>query len=330
MAPTGLSAQSPTVQAPLLTWSAVNDADHYDVWRDGHKVDSSVSTNFTDSGAGGGSHVYYVIAVSRFNLSSDPSNVIIVVYDSTPPILGASTWAANPLQQGQTTTLSIPVSDGESDVASVQYAVNGSTPQAMAHDFGSNTWQATFGSSLTASMYNITIIATDLAGNTTITTEILAVYNPSNGYVAGHVKTLPTTSDKLPIALDTSNNPAKLVVGFTNVMAPTSGSFDVGYVVKKNKNEFSINSTAISWVVVQDSTHASILGHADLTTYVNGVQTVTQNVSVRFEIVLGTSGAPDHVTVKIYNPGADPNIGLPAYTISDDVIANGSHLMIHP
>src|SRR5213082_1341565 len=32
-----------------------------------------------------------------------------------------------------------------------------------------------------------------------------------------------------------------------------------------------------------DSTHASILGHADLTQFVNGVQTVTHNVAVRFD-----------------------------------------------
>jgi hypothetical protein len=119
-------------------------------------------------------------------------------------------------------------------------------------------------------------------------------------------------------------------MGFTNVMAPATGSFDLDYKVKNNQDEFSLSSTGISWVVIQDNTHASILGHADLTTYVNGVKTVTQSVSVRFDIVLGTNGVPDHVTVKIYNPGVDPNTGTPAYIINDAVIANGSNLMIHP
>jgi hypothetical protein len=179
--------------------------------------------------------------------------------------------------------------------------------------------------------YNISIAATDKAGNVSApVTDILAVYNTSNGYVTGHAKTQPTTSDTLPITLDTSNHPAQLVMGFTNVMAPTSGSFNVSYVVKKNTNEFTLSSTSINWVVVQDSTHAGILGKATLTTYVNGVQTVTQNVSVRFDIVLGTNGASDNVTLKIYSPGVDPNNGTPAYVIGDNVIANGSNLMIHP
>jgi hypothetical protein len=135
----------------------------------------------------------------------------------------------------------------------------------------------------------------------------------------------------MPIASDTNTtNPTKLVLGFTNVTSPTSGSFDLNYSIKNKKDEFNLSSTSISWAVVQDSNHASILGHADMTTYVDSIKTVTQNVTVRFDITLGTNGSPDHVTVKIYNPGDNPNTAIPAYIISDDVIAIGSNLMVHP
>jgi hypothetical protein len=253
--------------------------------------------------------------------------------DSTPPSVSSLSWSANPLLQGQNTTLSVSAADevGGSGVASVQYSIDGGTTQSMAYDSVSGTWRATFGSSLTANTYNITVTATDNAGNTSSgLTDVLAVYTTANGYVTGHAKTLPTASDTLPITRDTSNNPAKLILGFTNVTAPTSGNFDMDYSIKNKQNEFSLSSTTISWVVVQDANHASILGHGDLTTYVNGLKTVTQNVAVRYDITLGTNGAPDHVTVKIFNPSVDPNTGTPAYTMSDDVIANGSNLMIHP
>jgi hypothetical protein len=251
--------------------------------------------------------------------------------DKTAPTLGVISWTNNPLQQGQNTVLSIPASDNLSGVQKVQYAVNGGASQAMAYDSATNTWQATFGANLTASTYTVNITATDFAGKASdVVTDVLAVYAPANGYVNGHAKTKPSATDMLPIALDTSKNPADLIIGFTNATAPTSGSFDVSYVIKQNKNSLSLSSTAINWVVVQDGTHASVLGHADMTTFVNGVQTVTQNVSVRFEIILGANGASDHITMKIYNPGTDPASGTPAYVVSDDVISNGSNLMIHP
>lgn len=251
--------------------------------------------------------------------------------DKVVPTIGTPTWSSNPLLQGQTTTLSIPASDSLSGVDTVQYALDGGSAQAMTYDAVSNTWRATFGNSLAVSTYNVSITAIDKAGNSSVPAEdVLAVYTTTNGYVTGHAKTLPTSSDTLPIARDTSNNPAKLIIGFTNVTAPTSGSFDVNYVVRNNKDEFSLNSKSISWVVVQDSTHASVLGTADLTTYVNGAQTVTQNVKVRFDITLGVNGASDSVSMKIYNPGVDPSIGLPAYVVNDSVIPGGSNLMIHP
>lgn len=252
--------------------------------------------------------------------------------DKTLPSVDSVSWSNNPLLSGQNTTLTVGTSDtlnNGSGIKTVEYSIDGGTPQPMTFNSVAGTWFAAFGSSLAVNTYNITVTATDFADNSKQAADVLAIYTTSNGYVTGHASVSPTTSDTLPIALDTSNNPAKLVMGFTNVTAPMTGSFDLSYVVKNNKDEFNLSSTSISWVVVQDSTHASILGHADMSVYVNGTQTITQNVSVRFDIVLGTNGSPDQVTVKIFNPGVDPNTGTPAYEVNDQVLANGSNIRIH-
>jgi len=329
---------------PVLHWTSESPNDHkidaYVVYRDGGQIAGgivsdppAVTETFIDEAALPGTHTYTLVGVDdgqTESLHSQPVSIMVPSPDMTPPTVGTPTWSSNPLLQGQNTTLSVPATDNLSGVASVQYSVNGGAAQAMTFDAPSNTWQATFGSTLAANTYNISVTATDEAGNTSpAVTDILAVYTPSNGYVTGHAKLVPTTLDTLPIARDTSNNPTKLVLGFTNVTAPASGSFDMDYSIKNNKNEFLISSTGINWVVVQDNLHASVLGHGDLTTYVNGVKTVTQNVAVRFDITLGTGGAPDQIAIKIYSPGVNPNTGSPAYVISDTVVASGSNLMIH-
>ena len=328
-APTGLTAVSPTNSAPQLSWDASAGADSYTIYRDGTAAGSSTVPGFTDTAAAEGTHSYYVTAVNPGG-ESGPSGAVSVMLDKAAPVLGMPVWSANPLQQGATTTMSVTATDALSGVAQVQYSVENGPLQPMTYNAGAGTWQATLGAGLAANSYSVEVTAADAAGNGSGTTDVLAVYSPANGYVTGHAKILPAASDTMPIARDTSNNPAQLVVGFTNVTAPTSGSFDVSYVVKNNKDEFGLSSSLINWVVVQDSTHASILGRANLTVYMNGAQTVTQNVSVRFDVVLGTGGAPDHMDIKIYSPGANPNTAQPLYVISDIVNTNGSNLMIHP
>lgn len=259
----------------------------------------------------------------------------LVRYDSTPPDTTAPTvsspsWTSNPLQQGQDTSLSTTATDN-TVVQKVEYTIDGGARQPMTYNATTGKWEATFGSNLAVNTYNIQVIATDGAGNeSTPSQDVLAVYNATNGYVTGHSKLQPGTTDTLPIALDTGNNPAKLVIGLTNIKAatstaPTSGSFDMQYIVKNNKDEFNVSSTGVDWLVVPDSTHASLQGKATLTTYVNGVMTVHQNVTVRFDMNLGT---PDHMTVKIYDTNVDPATSAPTWQIDQNAVQ--SQLMIKP
>jgi hypothetical protein len=323
--------------APTIT-ASVSPAPNSDGW---NNSDVTVSFACSDSLSGidicpspitlteGAGQIITGTATDKAGNTASAS--VMVNVDKTAPTVSNLSWVANPLQQGQNTTLMATVSDSLSGVKAVSYSLNGGAPRPMTYDPVSGNWIVTFGSGLPANTYNITVTATDIADNSSLgTNDVLVVYTTANGYVNGHAKTLPTAIDVLPISLDASKNPADLVMGFTNVTAPMSGSFDLDYAVKNKQDEFSLSSTSISWVVVQDSTHASILGHADMTTWVNGAQSVTANMTVRYDITLGASGSSDHVSVKIFNPGVDPYTGSPAYTISDDVEANGSNLMIHP
>jgi hypothetical protein len=88
--PSGLSAPSATNQSPSLSWSSVNGAAHYDVYRDGNNIGSTTNTNYTDANVTEGSHSYFVEAVNSVGMSSDPSNSVTVVYDITAPTITAS------------------------------------------------------------------------------------------------------------------------------------------------------------------------------------------------------------------------------------------------
>ncbi|HEU0028072.1 MAG TPA: carboxypeptidase regulatory-like domain-containing protein [Ktedonobacterales bacterium] len=481
LAPAGLTAQSPTNTSPVLSWSAVANADHYNIYRDGVLVGVSTVTSFTDiTLTADGTYQYTVTAVSSDDYESPKSNTVTVVYDTTAPDIqytltptpssngwndspvtvtftcsdalsgvavcpgaqdvtadgthtltatavdnagntktitfdvdldqtaptitytvtptpnsdgwnnsdvtvtfacqdstsgiascsspvtvnaeGASqtitgttmdnagntasatatinldktapvvtglSWTANPLPQGQSTTLSAMATDSLSGVASMYYTLDGGSPHAMTYDVGSNTWQAALGSDLAVNTYNIAVFAIDKAGNTSAgLMDVLAVYNTANGSVSGHAWVLPTAADTLPIALDTSAHPAQMVVGFSSQQGATT-SVDVHYVIKNNQDEFDFSSTTVDWVVIPDSAHASIMVQGDLTTYVNGVEMVTHDVVMRLDIALGASGAPDQVTVRMWNPGLSPSNAAPTYQISDDDIQAKSQVLIH-
>lgn len=243
--------------------------------------------------------------------------------DTTAPLIANLSWQSNPLLQGADTILTVQATDSESDIDQVTYTVNGGSPQTMVRDLNTGDWVASFGSSLIADTYEIEVVATDAAGNLSEPVrDILAVYVDNGSYVTGHTKIAPTNTDTLPIALDQSNNPKKLVVGFTNVASPTSGSFEASYVVKNNQDEFSLESTSINWVVIQDAYHATIQGYADMSVFADGVESVT-NVPVRVSVAIGQNGANDFVTLYIYESGANPNTAQPQYFVSQTTLSQG-------
>lgn len=262
------------------------------------------------------------------NAGNTQTILVPVELDQTAPVISNLTWSANPLTQGQSTTLSASVTDNLSGVASVYYTIDGGAPQAMTYDSTSNTWQAaSFGSNLTSNTYSINVYATDQAGNLgAAPTDVLTV--SSNSSVSGHAKLLPLSGDTLPIALVTAtHNPTEFVVGFSsNNNGPNS--IEAHYVVKNNKDEFDFNSTSVDWAVIPDTTHASIMVHGNMTTYVNGVKTDTPNVAMLVDVTLGTNGGQDQITVSLWMSGQDPNTTLPSYRVSEPDLANKSMVTI--
>jgi virginiamycin B lyase len=302
---------------PTFSWDAAPNGSSYIVCRNGMQVSQVNGTSFIDNTSlTQGDYYYTLLTVDGQGLQSDRSRMFPVTVDTTPPTILSTTWSSNPLQQGQDTTLSVKAQDNFSAVK-VFYSINGGARQLMTYTGGRiNTWSATFGANLGVSTYTIDIIAVDDAGLETVQSDVLAVYGTS-GYVSGHSKLTPDADDVLPIAPDAGHNPADVAIGFTNIKTAgqsVTGSFDVSYVVKNNRDEFSLSSTTIDSLAVPDANHATINGHADLTKYVNGVQTVTSNVSVRFEVTKGVNGAADQVVTKIYDAGSSTS-GAPTWIV---------------
>ena len=93
-APTNLSANSPTNQAPVLTWASDPDAASYSVYRNGVKIGTTNTTSYTDVSAPQGTNSYYVTAINASSIESAPSNSVSVVYDTTPPTITYTLSAA--------------------------------------------------------------------------------------------------------------------------------------------------------------------------------------------------------------------------------------------
>jgi len=81
--PTNLTAQSPTNQPPVLSWTGVSGATYYNVYRNGALIDtiSASNTTYADSNALAGANSYYVTAVNAEGQGS-ASDTISVLYDS--------------------------------------------------------------------------------------------------------------------------------------------------------------------------------------------------------------------------------------------------------
>lgn len=253
-----------------------------------------------------------------------------IKYDASAPVLGNPTWSRNPLPRGEATRLQVSASDAVSGLMSVSYKVDGSNYTPMTYDATTQMWFADFGSDLGVNTYNVSVIAEDAAGNVSEEkTDVLVVYNETGDYITGHARMLPSVNDVLPVPIDGSNQPAKLVIGFTYTPGQAGSSFDASYVVKNNQNEFSLSSKSITWTLIPDANHVSVLGIADLSVYVDGVETITPGVQVRFDFTFDESGSLSSTVVNVYAPDANPFSSQPLYHTTSQSVVNGSRILVH-
>ncbi|HEX3082314.1 MAG TPA: carboxypeptidase-like regulatory domain-containing protein [Candidatus Saccharimonadia bacterium] len=90
-APMGLSAVTPTSNAPALAWNPVNGAVNYRVFRDGAQVGITTDPNFVDSALSvSGSYSYTVQSVNAQDVASMSSAAFVVMYDATKPTISYS------------------------------------------------------------------------------------------------------------------------------------------------------------------------------------------------------------------------------------------------
>jgi streptogramin lyase len=92
-APSGLTIVSPT-SAPVLSWTSVQYATSYNVYRDGTLIGSASSATYTDTSASAGTHQYYVTAVSTGG-ESGPSNVVTASVGTSPAITSPGSAATS-------------------------------------------------------------------------------------------------------------------------------------------------------------------------------------------------------------------------------------------
>jgi hypothetical protein len=103
--PDDVTAPSPTLQ-PALTWSAVEGAVSYNVYRDGTLIGSTTVPSYTDTTATEGTYSYQVTTVNSVG-ESEPSDAVMVTVGTAPSITSgaaASTPMLEPFSFAITTT----------------------------------------------------------------------------------------------------------------------------------------------------------------------------------------------------------------------------------
>jgi hypothetical protein len=229
-APRGVAAATPTAAAPVLTWQApaVFNVDHYDVYRDGRLLASTVgpATTYTDGTAAEGVHDYAVLARSPSAQPSVLSSSFKVLLDLTPPTSGGSP-TAQVLATGSVQLTWPAAGDALSGVAGyVVRRASGGAPPAAA-DGGSAVCAPTATSCADAATASGTwsygVFARDAAGNVALI-----------GTVAGVVindKTAPLAPTKLSLILTKAKKPSTHITYTLRWVKPTAPDLDRVVVV---------------------------------------------------------------------------------------------------
>lgn len=336
---TSISAGSPVTSGPpTLTIAPLardGQAYSFSIYRDGVKIGSTEQLTFTDNGAtGGASYAYAVKTVHKlYGYEGQVSNSVQITYDNQAPQLTAVSLSPVSMAVGSSATLNVSVQDELSGVSQVSYVLSSDGIERPMTSQGQGVWTAQFGSELVSGDYAVTIVAQDAAGNQSVGGEPLnlTIYNAS-GSANGRERFVPSESDTLPIERDVSVKPNRAVLNVNNVRIQAgattpSGSLELSYAVKNNKDEFSFSSTSLQRLTVAvDSSSVEIVGKGTMTIIVGGQQTVLSDVTIKVCII--TAGS-DTVEVSLYQPDTYSPIAQPAWFISGSA-AQGSHLTVNP
>lgn len=258
--------------------------------------------------------------------------------DKTAPTLGAPAWANNPKAVSAVATITVPTNDNLSGITAAEYFLgdtdpgvgNGATMQVNANDVSVN-----FGTDFPTGVYKVTVRTQDKAGNWSLpTSDYLVVYSPDGTRMTGRKVLIPGMSagDILP-GLVSGAQTDKAKFGF-NVRYDDTGNinpesdmqfkYETGSKCNKpelavNCHSFDLNATSIAWLTTQGTNNSTGIFQGTATLKVDGT---SQNVAFRLTGVDGAlldSASPDHLVLKVYALGANPDTATPLYQVSQDV-----------
>jgi kelch motif-containing protein len=247
--------------------------------------------------------------------------------DTTPPVLGGISWTKNPLADDASSTLSVPVTDDNSGVVSGEYYLSTdfrAPGYGVAMNWDGTNLTATF-TNMNPGAYQLFVRARDGAGNWSQPTATdLVVYNPDTGIVVSgsSVHFIPASStsdpgDSLPFTTVNSNHQAHSSFSVRYRANGTLAGNDLAFSYAANSTDsMTITSQSYAWLVATSATNAQFAGTATVNIVIGGVstsQTMTYLVSVQDG---ATTGTPDRLSIKLFNPGSDILSDTPQYQLS--------------
>jgi hypothetical protein len=259
--------------------------------------------------------------------------------DAMPPVVGTPLWSLNPKAVNQATSLTVAVSDDSSGVATGEYFVGDTDP---GHGLGTpmnlsgTNLTTVLGTTFQPGVYRINIRAKDQAGNwSQPTVDYLVVYDPNGLSVTGKKTVVPSLAagDILP-GLGDPTQADKADFGFSvkydnqGVIGPKSDmmlDYNTGARCQNparavNCHQLSINANTISWLVIDGASQSEGIFQGTASMVVDGMSTTNP---FRITAVDGTrldASSPDHLTLRIYAPGANPDSATPLYQLSQPVV----------
>jgi chitodextrinase len=213
--PTGLQVVGSTGSSISLAWSASSDnvaVTGYNLYRDGAKVGSPVTTSFTDTGlVMGSTHSYQVTAVDAAgNESAKSASVAATVPDTTPPSVPAGVSVQAPAYNQAKVTWSASTDTGGSGLVGYRVYRDGGATALAAIAVGTLSYTDT--SVVGSTAYSYTVSAYDGAGNESaksaavnITTPVPPDTTPPSTPGALHTTTVTLTSVALAWTASTDN-----------------------------------------------------------------------------------------------------------------------------
>lgn len=236
--------------------------------------------------------------------------------DLTGPTVPTATIDPSPMRVDQPALVDAPASDRLSGVAGGQLELIGSSgAQApIAMTLVGSSLSCTIAANLPPDLYRVEIHALDRVGNFGLqATLYLPVYDPGAGTIRGSGRIVPGGSSSDPgDALPALDRDAKASFAFSAGYETLTSTTPTGFFDLRYGASFKFQSRKLSWLIVRSGTIAVLQGVAT-------IRGTDGTFTFRATIQDGGSGGPDHLLLRVWPAGADPDSTSATYQSSGDV-----------